>query len=104
MFWIWQPHIQKLSLLTVNLQWYSWLYAILCWEFATWVFHFTSHRVGFLWCLHSPHHAPTELNMTVNWVHFFAESYYSAFIHLLISLLLGVNPLMLLAILTTDSA
>lgn len=104
LFWIWLPHIQKISLFTVNLQWYSWLYAILCWEFASWIFHFTSHRVRFLWCLHSPHHAPAELNMTVNWVHFFAESYYSTFIHLLISLLLGVNPLMLLAILTTDSA
>jgi sterol desaturase/sphingolipid hydroxylase (fatty acid hydroxylase superfamily) len=104
MFWIWLPHIQKFALFTVNLKWYSWIYAYLIWEFSTWVFHFSSHRVRFLWCLHSPHHAPSELNMTVNWVHFFAESYYSTLIHLVISTLLGVNPLMFLAIMSIDSA
>ena len=73
MFWIWLPHIQKFVLFTVNLNWYSWIYAYLCWEFSTWVFHFSSHRVRLLWCFHSPHHAPTELNMTVTWIHFFCR-------------------------------
>ena len=82
MFWVWLPHFQKLELFTVNLQWYSWAYGYICWEFSSWIFHFSCHRVRFLWCLHSPHHAPSELNMTVNWVHFFAEGYYSSFIHL----------------------
>jgi sterol desaturase/sphingolipid hydroxylase (fatty acid hydroxylase superfamily) len=104
MFWIWLPHFQKLQLFTVNLAWYSWIYGYLCWEFSTWLFHFSSHRIRFLWCLHAPHHAPSELNMTVNWVHFFAESYYSTLIHLIISMVLGVNPLMFLAILSIDSA
>ena len=104
MFWIWLPHIQRFGLFTVNLQWYSWIYAFLCWEFATWIFHYSSHRVRFLWCLHSPHHAPSDLNMTVNWVHFFAEAYYSTLIHLVISTLLGVNPLMFLAIMSINSA
>jgi sterol desaturase/sphingolipid hydroxylase (fatty acid hydroxylase superfamily) len=104
MFWIWLPHIQKFVLFTVNVQWYSWIYAYLCWEFSTWVFHFSSHRVRFLWCLHSPHHAPTDLNMTVNWVHFFAEAYYSTLIHLVVSMFLGVNPVMFLAIMSIDSA
>src|ERR1700722_13888348 len=63
MFWIWLPHIQKFVPFTINLKWYSWIYAYMCWEFSTWVFHFSSHRVRFLWCLHCPHHAPTELNM-----------------------------------------
>lgn len=104
MFWIWMPHIQKYVLFTVNVQWYSWIYAYLCWEFSTWVFHFSSHRVRFLWCLHSPHHAPTDINMTVNWVHFFAEAYYSTLIHLVICMFLGVNPVMFLAIMSIDSA
>jgi sterol desaturase/sphingolipid hydroxylase (fatty acid hydroxylase superfamily) len=104
MFWIWLPHFQKLQLFTVNLQWYSWIYGYLCWEFSTWLFHFSSHRIRFLWCLHAPHHAPTEINMTVNWIHFFAESYYSTLIHLTISMLLGVNPAMFLAIISIDSA
>ncbi|HTD39097.1 MAG TPA: sterol desaturase family protein [Mucilaginibacter sp.] len=104
MFWIWLPHFQKFQLFTVNLSWYSWIYGYFCWEFSTWLFHFSSHRVRFLWCLHSPHHAPSELNMTVNWIHFFAESYYSTLIHLVISLLLGVNPIMLVAFVAIDSA
>jgi len=104
MFWIWLPTIQKLAPFTTNLQWYSWIYAYICWELSTWVFHFTSHRVRLLWCLHAPHHAPTEINMAVNWVHFFAESYYSTLIHLLGLTLMGVNPLMFLAIMSVDSA
>lgn len=104
MFWIWLPHFQKYQLFAVDLSWYNWIYGYFCWEFSTWVFHFSSHRVRFLWCLHSPHHAPSELNMTVNWVHFFAESYYSTLIHLSISLLLGVNPIMLVAFVSIDSA
>jgi sterol desaturase/sphingolipid hydroxylase (fatty acid hydroxylase superfamily) len=104
MFWIWLPHFQKFQPFVINLKWYSWIYGYLCWEFSSWLFHYSSHRVRFLWCLHSPHHAPSELNMTVNWIHFFAESYYSSLIHLGISLLLGVNPVMLIAIASIDSA
>ncbi len=104
MFWIWLPHVQRFALFTVNLKWYSWIYAYLCWELSTWVFHFTSHRVRLLWCFHSPHHAPSELNMTVNWVHFIAEVYYSTFIHLIVCIVLGVNPLMFIAIMGIDSA
>ena len=104
MFWIWLPHIQKLVPFTVNLTWYSWIYAYLCWELSTWVFHFSSHRVRLLWCFHSPHHAPSELNMTVNWIHFFAEIYYSTLIHLVVCLFLGVNPAMFVAIMAIDSS
>jgi len=98
MFWIWQPHFQKFRLFTINLQWYSWIYAYLCLEFAIWVYHFGSHRVRFLWCLHAPHHSPTELNLTVNWVTFFAEGYYSTFVYLVILTLLGINPVMFVTI------
>jgi len=104
MFWIWLPYIQKIQLFTINLSWYSWVYALICWELATWVFHFSCHRVRIFWTLHSPHHAPSELNMAVNWIHFFAESYYSTFVHLVISLILGVNPVMFLAIMSIESA
>ena len=98
MFWIWQPHFQKIRLFTINLQWYSWIYAYLCLEFAIWVYHFGCHRVRFLWCLHAPHHSPTELNLTVNWVNFFAEGYYSTLVYLVILTLLGINPAMFVTI------
>ena len=104
MFWIWLPHFQKFQLFTVNLKWYSWVYAYVIWELSGWLFHFSSHRVRFLWCFHSPHHAPSELNMSVNWIHFFAESYYSALIFLTILTIFGINPAMTLAIFSIDSA
>jgi len=86
------------------LKWYSWIYGYICWEFASWLFHYSSHRVRLLWCFHSPHHGPSEINMTVNWIHFFAESYYATFIHLLILVLLGVNPAMFFTIIAIDGA
>jgi sterol desaturase/sphingolipid hydroxylase (fatty acid hydroxylase superfamily) len=104
MFWIWLPHLQRIGLFTINLKWYSWIYAYVCWEFSTWIFHFSCHRVRFLWCLHAPHHAPTELNISVTWIHFFAESYYSTIVHLIILTPLGVNPLMFVAIMSISDA
>jgi sterol desaturase/sphingolipid hydroxylase (fatty acid hydroxylase superfamily) len=44
------------------------------------------------------------MNMAVNWVHFFAESYYSAFVRLLILMLLGVNPVMFGVMVAIDTA
>lgn len=104
MFWVWLPWFQKFQLFTVSLNWYSWIYGYLCWEFSAWLFHFSSHRLRLLWCFHSPHHAPSELNMTVNWIHFFAESYYSTFVRLLVLIPFGVNPAMFLAIISIDAA
>jgi sterol desaturase/sphingolipid hydroxylase (fatty acid hydroxylase superfamily) len=98
MFWIWLPHFQKIRLFTINLRWYSWVYGYLCFEFASWLYHFGSHRVRFLWCLHAPHHSPTELNLTVNWVNFFAEGYYSTLVYLLVLTLFGINPAMFLTV------
>ena len=103
-FWIWFSQFKGLQLFTVNLKWYSWIYGYICWEFASWLFHYSSHRVRLLWCFHSPHHGPSEINMTVNWIHFFAESYYATFIHLLILVLLGVNPAMFFTIIAIDGA
>ncbi len=97
-FWIWLPHFQKIRLFTINLKWYSWIYAYFCFEFASWVYHFGLHRVRFLWCLHAPHHSPTELNLTVNWLTFFAEGYYATFVYLVVLTLFGINPVMFVSI------
>jgi hypothetical protein len=42
--------------------------------------------------------------MTVNWIHFFAEGYYSTLIHLFILMLFGVNPAMFVVFISIDSA
>ncbi len=101
-FWHWLPEFQKLALFTINFKWYSWVYAWLVWELSTWVWHFGAHRIRLFWCLHSPHHAPDKFNITVAWVHFFAEGYVTAVIQLSILMLLGVPPPMLLVIMAFE--
>jgi sterol desaturase/sphingolipid hydroxylase (fatty acid hydroxylase superfamily) len=101
-FWKIQPLFNNLSLFKINFAWYSWIYAYLVWELSTWVWHYSTHRVRILWCLHSPHHAPEDLTMTTAWVHFFAEGYYTAFVQWFILALLGVQPTMLLAIMSIE--
>ena len=96
------PFFSKFALFTINNSWYSWLYAYLMWEFSYWVWHFAAHRVRLFWCLHSPHHAPAEMNLTVAWVHFFAEGYYTAAVQVPILMILGVRPEMVAIILVID--
>ena len=96
------PFFAKFALFTINESWYGWLYAYLMWEFSYWVWHFAAHRVRLFWCLHSPHHAPAEMNLTVAWVHFFAEGYYTAAIQVPILMILGVRPEMVAIILVID--
>jgi hypothetical protein len=69
-----------------------------------WLWHYSAHKVRLLWCLHSPHHAPQNLNMTVAWVHFFAEGYYSALVQVPLLMLLGVQPGMLVVIMAFEVA
>ena len=45
--------------------WYSWIIALLIYEFWYWVQHYLAHKVRLLWCIHAPHHAPPNMNMLV---------------------------------------
>jgi sterol desaturase/sphingolipid hydroxylase (fatty acid hydroxylase superfamily) len=102
-FWKLLPYFQKISLFTINFEWYSWVYAYLVWELSMWTWHYGAHKIRLFWCLHSPHHAPEDLNMTVAWVHFFAEGYYSTAVQLVILMFLGVQPPMLLVIMSIET-
>lgn len=101
-FWVVLSYAHKFSLYTTNFKWYSWIYAYFIWELSTWVWHFSAHRVRLLWCLHAPHHAPAELNMTVAWTHFFAEGYYSTVVQCVILVVFGIQPAMLLVIMSIE--
>ncbi len=101
-FWHWLPWFQKYSFFTITFTWYNWIYALLAWELTTWLWHFGAHRIRIFWCLHSPHHAPQEFNMTVAWVHFFAEGYYTTVLQLFILMILGINPAMLVVIMSFE--
>jgi len=96
------PFFQQFALFTVDKSWYGWLYAYLMWELTYWIWHYAAHRVRLFWCLHSPHHAPAEMNLTVAWVHFFAEGYYTAAIQVPLLMILGVRPEMVAIILVID--
>jgi sterol desaturase/sphingolipid hydroxylase (fatty acid hydroxylase superfamily) len=96
------PFFQQFALFTVEKNWMGWLYAYLMWELSYWIWHYAAHRVRLFWCLHSPHHAPAEMNLTVAWVHFFAEGYYTAAIQVPILMIMGVRPEMVAIILVID--
>jgi sterol desaturase/sphingolipid hydroxylase (fatty acid hydroxylase superfamily) len=96
------PFFHKYALFSVSNNAIGWLYAYLLWELTYWIWHFLGHRVRLFWCLHSPHHAPVEMNLTVAWVHFFAEGYYTAAIQVPLLMLFGVSPEMVAIILIID--
>ena len=95
-------YFQRFALFTVDRSWIGWLYAYLMWELTYWIWHYAAHRVRLFWCLHSPHHAPAEMNLTVAWVHFFAEGYYTAAIQVPLLMIFGVQPEMVAIILVID--
>jgi sterol desaturase/sphingolipid hydroxylase (fatty acid hydroxylase superfamily) len=95
-------YFKQFALFTVDHSWLGWLYAYLMWELSYWIWHYAAHRVRLFWCLHSPHHAPAEMNLTVAWVHFFAEGYYTAAIQVPILMIFGVQPEMVAIILVID--
>ncbi|MBS1610797.1 MAG: sterol desaturase family protein [Bacteroidetes bacterium] len=96
------PLFHRFALFNVPGTWWGWLYAYLMWELTYWIWHYLGHRVRLFWCLHSPHHAPATMNLTVAWVHFFAEGYYTAAVQVPLLMLLGVSPEMVAIILVID--
>ena len=72
------------------------LYGLVAYEFAYWVQHWLAHNVRLLWCLHSPHHAPSSMNMFVGFNHSFVESvFYMPLMLGLLPALLGVHPIVI---------
>ncbi|HEX6891228.1 MAG TPA: sterol desaturase family protein [Chryseolinea sp.] len=82
--------------------WYWLIYGYVVWELAHFVYHFLAHKVRLLWCLHSTHHAPENMNLSVTFAHFFLEAPYADVIRTSICILLGVNPPLLFFIMFVD--
>ena len=80
------------ALFTTTLTWYWFIYGYIVWELAHFVYHYLGHKVRLFWCLHSTHHAPEDMNLSVTYAHFFLEAPYADIIRTTICLLLGVNP------------
>lgn len=93
---------EKYALFKTDFTWYWFMYGYIVWELAHFVYHYLGHKVRLFWCLHSTHHAPETMNLSVTFAHFFLEAPYADFIRTSICILLGVNPPLLFFIMFID--
>ncbi|GAA0544199.1 sterol desaturase family protein [Chitinophaga japonensis] len=93
---------EKYALFKTSFTWYWLIYGYVIWELAHFVYHYLGHKVRLFWCLHSTHHAPQSMNLSVTYAHFFLEAPYADVIRTSICILAGVNPPLLFFIMFID--
>jgi sterol desaturase/sphingolipid hydroxylase (fatty acid hydroxylase superfamily) len=93
---------EKYAPFKAHFTWYWLIYGYIIWEFAHFVYHFLGHKVRLFWCLHSTHHAPESMNLSVTFAHFFLEAPYADVIRTSICILAGVEPSLLFFIMFVD--
>jgi sterol desaturase/sphingolipid hydroxylase (fatty acid hydroxylase superfamily) len=91
-----------LAILKSSITWYWLIYGYIVWEFAHYIYHYLGHKVRLFWCLHSTHHAPETMNLSVSYAHFFLEGPYADVIRTSICILAGVSPELLALIMFID--
>lgn len=94
--------LQKYAPFQTSLTWYWFIYGYVVWEFGHFLYHYWGHKVRLFWCLHSTHHAPENMNLSVTHAHFFLEAPYADAIRTTVCILAGVQPEMLLIIMLID--
>ncbi len=94
--------VQPVALFHLPVTWYGFIVSYVIWEFSHFVYHYLAHKVRLLWCLHSTHHAPEAMNLSVTYTHFLLEAPYADLIRSGICLFLGVEPVMLFTIMFVD--
>ena len=90
--------LQPIALFQANITWYWLIYGYIVWEFGHFLYHYWGHKVRLFWCLHSTHHAPEDMNLSVSHAHFFLEAPYADTIRTTVCLLLGLSPELLFLI------
>ncbi|MCX2678974.1 sterol desaturase family protein [Galbibacter sp. EGI 63066] len=85
-----------------SLKWYWFIYGYVVWEFAHFLYHYWGHKVRLFWCLHSTHHSPEDMNLSVTHAHFFLEAPYADAIRTTVCILAGIKPEMLFIIMFID--
>lgn len=93
---------QSFAPFQTKMTWYWFIYAYIIWEFAHFLYHYWGHKVRLFWCLHSTHHAPENMNLSVSHAHFFLEAPYADTIRTTVCILLGVQPELLFLIMFID--
>ena len=94
--------LQPIALFQANITWYWLIYGYIVWEFGHFLYHYWGHKVRLFWCLHSTHHAPEDMNLSVSHAHFFLEAPYADTIRTTVCLLLGLSPELLFLIMFID--
>lgn len=94
--------LEKHAPFKTSFTWYWLIYGYIVWELAHFVYHYLGHKVRLFWCLHSTHHAPDSMNLSVTYAHFFLEAPYADVIRTSICILLGVHPALLFFIMFID--
>ena len=94
--------LEPYALITTSPTWYWFIYGYIVWELGHFVYHYLGHKVRLFWCLHSTHHTPEDMNLSVTYAHFFLEAPYADTIRTTVCLLLGVEPAMLFLIMFID--
>ena len=85
-----------------EMTWYWFIYGYIVWELAHFLYHYWGHKVRLFWCLHSTHHAPENMNLSVTHAHFFLEAPYADTIRTTVCILLGIQPELLFLIMFID--
>lgn len=93
---------EKYAIIHSTLAWYWFIYGYIIWEFSHFIYHYFGHKVRLLWCLHSTHHAPQTMNLSVTYAHFFLEAPYADIVRTSICILFGVNAPLLFIIMFID--
>ena len=96
-------YVRPLAVIQTEPTWYWFIYGYIVWEFSHFVYHWLAHKVRLLWCLHSTHHAPPHMNLSVSYAHFFLEAPYADLVRVGICTLMGLDPVLLLLIAAIDS-
>ena len=94
--------LQPYALFQTKMTWYWFIYGYIVWEFGHFLYHYWGHKVRLFWCLHSTHHAPEQMNLSVTHAHFFLEAPYADAIRTSVCILLGVEPVLLFLIMFID--
>lgn len=94
--------LQPIAPFQTTFTWYWIIYGYIVWEFGHFLYHYWGHKVRLFWCLHSTHHAPEDMNLSVSHAHFFLEAPYADTIRTTVCLLCGLQPELLFFIMFID--
>ena len=62
---------ERYAIFRTSFTWWWFIYGYFVWELSHFVYHYLGHKIRLFWCLHSTHHAPEKMNLSLAYAHFF---------------------------------